>query len=124
LNLFLYFCLIIILEVVYIKNIWFLKDYHFKEKIFTVLYCLLIAFLKILFIPFFIFQPIRLSINGKIKMIIIDKKKKKISKNYKFKDNQSAQSYIPIITKRIYNVLKLFSKWEIMKIITIIRSQN
>ncbi len=118
------FCLIIILEVVYIKNIWFLKDYHFKEKIFTVLYCLLIAFLKILFIPFFIFQPIRLSINGKIKMIIIDKKKKKISKNYKFKDNQSAQSYIPIITKRIYNVLKLFSKWEIMKIITIIRSQN
>jgi len=116
------FCLIIILEVFYIKNIWFLKDYGSKEKIFTILHCLLISFLKVLFIPFFIFQPVRLSINRKIKVVIIDEKKKKISKNYKFKDNQSAQSYIPTVIKRIYNVLKLFSKWEIMKIITIIKS--
>ena len=57
----------------------------------------------------------------KIKAVVIDENKNKINKNYKFKNSQPTKSYIPTVIKRITYVLKIFSKWEIMKIITMIK---
>jgi len=115
------FFVAIILEMVFIKDIWFLKNYNFKEKILTVVYSLCIEFLKIFFIPIFIFNPMELFTSEKIKAVVIDENKNKINKNYKFKNSQPTKSYIPTVIKRITYVLKIFSKWEIMKIITMIK---
>lgn len=113
------FLIAIIFEMIFIKDIWFLRDYDFKEKMLAVIYSLCIAFLKIFFVPVFIFRPTKLFINERIKAIVIDENRNKTNKSYKFENGQSIEHYIPTIIKRVRYVLKLFFRWEIMKIITV-----
>jgi len=117
------FCLAVLFEVIYIKNVWKLRDYRFKEKLFAVTHCLFIALMKIGFLPVFIFQPRKMNITENIKAVVIDKNRNKINKNYKFENNHFSKSYISTITKRIVNILKLLFKWEIMKVVSLINKR-
>jgi glycosyltransferase involved in cell wall biosynthesis len=118
------FCLAILLEVIYIKNIWKLKNYRFKEKLFAATHCLFIALLKVGFFPVFVFQPRKMYITENIKAVVIDENRNRINKDYKFENNHLSKSYVPTITKRIVNILKLLFKWEIMKVVVLINKRT